>query len=69
MFRKKPVKVSILILACILLAGVISMAYGFYHQNSLMITIGVPLTLVTSLMITVHNIITSKEPKTGNRIS
>ena len=69
MTRETPVKTSIMILACILLAGVISMALGFYHQNSLMISIGVPLTLITSLMISVQNIITYKEPKVGKRIS
>ena len=57
MLHKKPVKTSILILAFILLLGVISMTLGFYNHNSLFITLGISITFITSLMITLQNIL------------
>ncbi len=54
---RSPVKTSNLILTCILLAGVILLAFGFYNQHSLMITIGVTVIFSTSLMITIQNLL------------
>ena len=60
---QKTVKASTLILACILLVGVISMALGFYNHNSLYISVGISITLLTSLTITFQNILTMNKNK------
>ncbi len=55
--HKKPVRTHILILAFILLFGVISMTIGFYNDDSLFITLGIAITFVTSLMISLQNVV------------
>ena len=55
MLRRKPVSNNILMLAFVLLLGVISMAIGFFNHNSLMINMGLPVTLITSLLISIQN--------------
>ncbi len=67
MLHKTPVKMSILILSCILFAGVLSMAFGFYHRNALVLSMGVSLTFITSLMITVQNVLTENKIKVRKR--
>ncbi|HVO72942.1 MAG TPA: hypothetical protein VMT35_02900 [Ignavibacteriaceae bacterium] len=55
MLPKLTVKANIIISVSILLLGVILMLYGFVSSNSLMITVGIPITLVTSMLITIQN--------------
>lgn len=61
--HKKPIKASILILAFILLLGVISMVIGLYNQDSLLITLGIAITFITSLMIALQNMISLTHKK------
>ncbi len=67
MLYKTIIKTSTLILACILLLGVISMAFGFYNNDSLFIKAGISITLLTSLIITFQNFLSlNKKRKIKN---
>ncbi len=56
MLHKNIVKTSTLLLACILLLGIISIAFGFYKNDSILIGVGISITLLTSLTINFQNI-------------
>ena len=67
MVPKRIVKTSTLVLACILLFGIISMAFGFYNNDSLFIKAGISITLLTSLIITFQNVLSlNKKRKINN---
>jgi hypothetical protein len=60
---KVIVKTSTLILSLILLAGVITLAYGYYNNNSTIIYAALPLIFIISLIIPLQNILVKKETK------
>ncbi len=51
------VKTSIVVLAAILFVGVVVMAYGYFHDNSSLIYIGLFITGTTSLAILIQILI------------
>ena len=53
----------LLILAIVLLIGLAAMAYGFFNQNTPMIYAGIFVTVITSLLIFIQNILTIKNRK------
>jgi hypothetical protein len=58
--KAAPVKTSTIILACILLVGVITMAYGFYHNDSHVGYVGLFITCATSWTIFIRIILTQR---------
>jgi low affinity Fe/Cu permease len=63
MSHNSSIKTSTLILACILLIGVISMAYGYYQSNKIIIYGGVAVVFVISIFLQLQNILYKKETK------
>ena len=54
-------KNATLILALILLIGVISMAYGYYQSNKIIIYSGVAVVFVISIMLPLQSILSKKK--------
>ncbi len=60
MSHNSSIKISTMILACILLLGVISMAYGYYQSNKIIIYSGVAVVFVISIFLPLQSILYKK---------